>query len=88
MHVVTGVPGGMETPWFWVSTVLDPLRMPLFFLISGMFAHRIISWNVETLWFRRLWFLLIPYLVYSPVQAVTRLYIEDSLSLTLSLIHI
>lgn len=82
MHVVTGVPGGMETPWFWVSTVLDPLRMPLFFLISGMFAHRIISWNVETLWFRRLWFLLIPYLVYSPVQAVTRLYIEDSLSLT------
>lgn len=80
MHVVTGVPGAVETRWGDVSSVLDPLRMPLFFLVSGLFAHRIITRNLEDLWYRRLWFLLVPYLVFTPVQAAARLYIMETLT--------
>lgn len=80
MHVTTGFPGGPET---WVgkfSALLDPVRMPLFFLVSGLFAHRVIERTFADLWFRRLWFLLVPYLVFSPFQAVIRLSINDDLS--------
>ena len=79
MHVVTMVPGGMETPWGIAKIVLDPLRMPLFFLVSGLFAHRVIERSLSDLWFRRLWFLLVPYLVFTPVTAANRLYIDGKL---------
>lgn len=79
MHVVTMVPGGMETSWGIAKVVLDPLRMPLFFLVSGLFAHRVIERSLPDLWFRRLWFLLVPYLVFTPVVAANRLYIDGKL---------
>lgn len=82
MHIVTGAPHGEQTTWATVSSILDPLRMPLFFLVSGLFAHRVITRNLEDLWFRRLWFLLIPYLIYTPIQAGMRLYIMDALNIT------
>lgn len=82
MHVVTMVPGGMETPWGIAKVVLDPLRMPLFFLVSGLFAHRVIERTLSDLWFRRLWFLLVPYLVFTPVTAANRLYIDGKLFVT------
>lgn len=81
MHVVTGVNGGTSTAWGLFSTLLDPLRMPLFFLVSGLFAHRVISRTLGDLWYRRLWFLLIPYLVYTPVQAAIRLDLMGELTL-------
>lgn len=80
MHVVTAVPGGTDTAWGVFSAFLDPLRMPLFFLVSGLFAHRVITRDLEDLWFRRLWFLLIPYLFYTPVQAGIRLNISNDLT--------
>src|SRR5699024_708546 len=40
MHIVTAVPDGTSTPLGLLSSFLDPLRMPLFFLVSGLFAHR------------------------------------------------
>lgn len=55
------------------SEALDPIRMPLFFLVSGMFAHRVIERTLGDLWFRRLWFLLVPYLVFTPFEAAYRL---------------
>ncbi|MGV0409861.1 acyltransferase family protein [Corynebacterium resistens] len=79
MHVVTLVPGGMETSWGAAKTVLDPLRMPLFFLVSGLFAHRVIERSFPDLWFRRLWFLLVPYVIFTPVVAANRLYIDGKL---------
>lgn len=78
MHVVTGVPGAQDTAWQWFNTLMDPIRMPMFFLISGLFAHRVISRTLGDLWYRRLWFLLVPYLVFTPVQAAIRIdMVED-----------
>ena len=73
MHVVTGVPGASETAWSWLNDVMDPVRMPMFFLVSGLFAHRVIERTLGDLWYRRLWFLLVPYLVFTPFQALIRL---------------
>jgi uncharacterized membrane protein YcfT len=80
MHVVTGVPGGTSTAWNWFNEFMDPIRMPLFFVISGLFAHRVIERTLGDLWYRRLWFLLVPYLVFTPVQAAIRLNMADDLS--------
>ena len=80
MHVVTGVPGGTSTAWNWFNEFMDPIRMPLFFVISGLFAHRVIERTLGDLWYRRLWFLLVPYLVFTPVQAGIRLNMADDLS--------
>ncbi|MDN5582358.1 MULTISPECIES: acyltransferase family protein [unclassified Corynebacterium] len=82
MHVVTGVPGATDTAWNWFNGFMDPIRMPLFFVISGLFAHRVIERTLGDLWYRRLWFLLVPYLVFTPVQAAIRLDMADDLSWT------
>src|SRR5699024_7156213 len=73
MHIVTAVPDGTSTPLGLLSSFLDPLRMPLFFLVSGLFAHRVLERTLGDLWYRRLWFLLVPYLVFTPFQALIRL---------------
>ncbi|MGP5622375.1 acyltransferase family protein [Candidatus Corynebacterium faecigallinarum] len=80
MHVVTGVPGASETAWSWLNDVMDPVRMPMFFLVSGLFAHRVIERTLGDLWYRRLWFLLVPYLVFTPFVSATRLVIDDNFS--------
>ncbi|MFE1513155.1 hypothetical protein CXF43_03320 [Corynebacterium bovis] len=69
MHVVTGYPDGMATTWGFFSSVLDPVRMPLFFLVSGFFSHRVLERSLGELWHRRLWFLLVPYVVFTPWHA-------------------
>jgi uncharacterized membrane protein YcfT len=79
MHVVTGIPGAPETAWGWFNDFMDPIRMPLFFVISGLFAHRVVERTLGDLWYRRLWFLLVPYLVFTPVQAAIRLDMADDL---------
>ncbi|MCJ7858588.1 acyltransferase family protein [Corynebacterium kalidii] len=79
MHVVTGIPGAQETAWNWFNELMDPIRMPLFFVISGLFAHRVVERTLGDLWYRRLWFLLVPYLVFTPVQAAIRLDMADDL---------
>lgn len=80
MHVVTGTPGSSDSTWQWFNTFMDPIRMPLFFLISGLFAHRVISRTLGDLWYRRLWFLLVPYLVFTPVQAAIRIAMTEEVT--------
>lgn len=80
MHIVTAAPEGTTTAPGVVSSILDPLRMPLFFMVSGLFAHRVLERTFGDLWHRRLWFLLIPYLVFTPIQAWIRLEIMDQAS--------
>lgn len=80
MHVVTGVPGGTASAWNWFNEFMDPIRMPLFFLVSGLFAHRVVERTLGDLWYRRLWFLLVPYLVFTPLQAAIRLDMAGDLS--------
>ena len=81
MHVVTGIPGGEDTTLGELSSFLDPLRMPLFFLVSGLFSHRILERSFGDLFYRRLWFLLVPYLVFNPFHALTRMSIDGEYSM-------
>ncbi|HIW96644.1 MAG TPA: acyltransferase family protein [Candidatus Corynebacterium gallistercoris] len=80
MHVVTAIPEGTETSLGELSSFLDPLRMPLFFLVSGLFSHRILQRTLGDLWYRRLWYLLVPYLIFTPVQAAIRLDLVGNLT--------
>lgn len=81
MHIVTAVPDGTSTPLGLLFSFLDPLRMPLFFLVSGLFAHRVLERTLGDLWYRRLWFLLVPYLVFTPFQALIRLHMAGNADL-------
>lgn len=67
----SGVPSDTFLSIF--SQALSPIRMPLFFLVAGIFAHRVIERTLGDLWYRRLWFLLVPYLVFTPFEAAYRL---------------
>lgn len=68
LHVGLAVPEGMDTTLAKINTLLDPLRMPLFFLVSGFFATKIFTFTFSQLFARRLWFFLVPYLVWVPVE--------------------
>lgn len=68
LHVGLAVPEGMDTTLAKVNALLDPLRMPLFFLVSGFFATKIFNFTFSQLFARRLWFFLVPYLVWVPVE--------------------
>ena len=72
LHAIIAVPGGDQTTWKAVYQVLDPIRMPLFFMVSGLFAHRVITRSLPDLFFRRIWFLLVPYLVFKGLNAGLR----------------
>ncbi|AKK11486.1 acyltransferase family protein [Corynebacterium uterequi] len=68
LHVTLEVPGGMDTPLAVANAALDPIRMPLFFLISGFFAPKIFHFTFRELFLKRLWFLLVPYLIWVPIE--------------------
>lgn len=68
LHVSLAVPEGMESAYADANHVLDPLRMPLFFLISGFFSGKILRYTAWDLFARRLWFFLVPYVVWAVVE--------------------
>ena len=68
LHVCLAVPGGMDTLLARANSVMDPLRMPLFFLVSGFFSAKILDYSLTELFVRRLWFFLVPYAVWVPVE--------------------
>ena len=68
LHVSLAVPGGMDTRAAEFNAVLDPLRMPLFFLVSGFFATKVFRFSFLELFTRRLWFFLVPYVFWVPVE--------------------
>ena len=68
LHVCLAVPGGMDTLLARANSVMDPLRMPLFFLVSGFFSAKILNYSLTELFVRRLWFFLVPYAVWVPVE--------------------
>ncbi|OFU51848.1 acyltransferase family protein [Corynebacterium sp. HMSC11E11] len=72
LHSIIAVPGGGDSTWKAVYQVLDPIRMPLFFMVSGLFAHRVITRSLSDLFLRRIWFLLVPYLAFKTITAVVR----------------
>ncbi|MBC3185202.1 acyltransferase family protein [Corynebacterium sp. zg-331] len=68
LHVCLAVPFGMDTLAAQVNHLLDPLRMPLFFLVSGVFSTKVLRMTLGELFCRRLWFFLVPYVLWTPVE--------------------
>ncbi|UDL75151.1 acyltransferase family protein [Corynebacterium uberis] len=46
LHVSLVVPYGTDSFIAQVNHLLDPLRMPLFFLVSGMFSTKILRYSL------------------------------------------
>lgn len=72
LHVSLAVPQGMDSLAAEINHVLDPLRMPLFFMVSGFFSVKILSYGFAELFTRRLWFFLVPYLIWVPIELWTK----------------
>lgn len=68
LHVSLAVPEGMDTLAAQINRILDPLRMPLFFMVSGFFSAKVFGFTFRDLFLRRLWFFLVPYLVWVPIE--------------------
>lgn len=68
LHACLDVPEGMDSTLAGLNHIIDPLRMPLFFLISGYFSVKILHYSFAELFFRRLWFFIVPYLVWVPIE--------------------
>lgn len=68
LHVSLAVPEGMETTAAHINRILDPLRMPLFFMVSGFFSAKVFGFTFKDLFLRRLWFFLVPYVVWVPIE--------------------
>ncbi|GGG70775.1 hypothetical protein GCM10007338_04590 [Corynebacterium pelargi] len=68
LHITLAVPDGSETFGAHANELLAPLRMPLFFLVSGFFSVKVFRFSFVQLWTKRLWFLAVPYLCWAPVE--------------------
>lgn len=68
LHVTLVIPGAKESFLADLNHFLDPLRMPLFFLVSGFFSVKVLGMSFEQLFKRRLWFFLVPYLCWAPIE--------------------
>lgn len=72
LHVCLAVPQGMDTLAAEVNRVLDPLRMPLFFLVSGFFSIKVLHYTFGELFTKRLWYFLVPYTIWVPIELWTK----------------
>lgn len=72
LHITLTVPESSDT-WLAAFNVwLDPLRLPLFFLVSGFFAQKVFRFSFAELFTRRLWYFLVPYVVWMLVEQQTK----------------
>ena len=70
LHATLEVPGGLDTPIAKVNEFIATLRMPLFFIVAGFFSVKIFNFSLWELFRKRLWFLLVPYLFWAPVEMI------------------
>lgn len=70
LHATLEVPGGLDTPIAKVNEFIAALRMPLFFLVAGFFAVKVFNYTLRDLFLKRIWFLLVPYVFWVPVEMV------------------
>ena len=72
LHVTLAVPEAQDT-WLAAFNVwLDPLRLPLFFLVSGYFSQKVFRFSFAELVTRRLWFFFVPYVVWMLIEQQTK----------------
>ncbi|MCQ9343482.1 acyltransferase family protein [Corynebacterium kozikiae] len=74
LHATISVPGDEETLFTLINDFLYPLRMPLFFMVSGIFSVKVLQMTFAELYCRRLWFLIVPYVVWAPIEMFTYRY--------------
>lgn len=68
LHITLMVPEG-QTGWLWkFNELVGPLRMPLFFVVSGFFSAKVLNMSLKDLVAKRLWFLLVPYVVWVSLE--------------------
>lgn len=68
LHVTIAVPDAQHSTLAQMNVLFDPLRMPLFFLISGFFSSKVFRLTFRELFTRRLWYFLVPYVVWVPME--------------------
>lgn len=68
LHACLTVPYGMETLPAQYNELLAPLRLPLFFLVSGFFSTKVLHSTLWDLCTRRLWYFIVPYVCWVPVE--------------------
>ncbi len=68
LHVTLNVPGAKDSFLAEINHFLDPLRMSLFFLVSGFFSVKVLNQTFGQLFRGRLWFFLVPYVLWAPVD--------------------
>ena len=68
LHSTMVVPGGVETSVETANRAFGALRMPLFFMVAGFFAVKVYRFNLIELFTKRLWFLLVPYVFWMPIE--------------------
>lgn len=68
LHVTMAVPEANNTFLAHLNLLLDPLRMPLFFLVSGFFSVKVLNQSFGQLFRGRIWFYLVPYLFWAPIN--------------------
>lgn len=69
LHACLTVPSAMETTLpAQYNEMLAPLRLPLFFLVSGFFSVKILRSTLFELVSRRLWYFVVPYVIWVPVE--------------------
>ncbi|WP_080794046.1 acyltransferase family protein [Corynebacterium pacaense] len=78
LHVTLAVPEGGSTLIAELNHFLDPLRMPLFFLVSGFFSVKVLNQSFARLFTTRLWFFLVPYAIWAPIELYSH-YVEVDL---------
>ncbi|WP_192796258.1 acyltransferase family protein [Corynebacterium megadyptis] len=74
LHVCLEVPYGMDTWLAELNHLLDPLRMPLFFLVSGYFSAKVLRFSLREVFTKRIWFFFLPYLVWMPIYLFIKEY--------------
>lgn len=68
LHACLAVPNAMDTLPAQYNQMLSPLRLPLFFLVSGFFSVKVLQYSFKQLFMRRLWIFLVPYVIWVPVE--------------------
>lgn len=68
LHATLAVPNGEFSLPARINEFLDPMRMPLFFVVSGFLAAKVLHFSLRELLFKRLWFIGLPYFMWAPVE--------------------
>ncbi|QGU01699.1 glucans biosynthesis protein [Corynebacterium kalinowskii] len=68
LHATLAVPNGEFSVPAKINAFLDPMRMPLFFVVSGFLAAKVLHFSMGEVVWKRLWFIAVPYLVWAPIE--------------------